>query len=81
MAMFDFEMGVNGVHVVAGLNRSRLCYGCLSDDEVDAQIRLLVAARPLLKDDLKDDLTAVAMRKALPERGPLRVVSKNAARS
>jgi hypothetical protein len=72
--VFDFEMGVSGAAVVgAGHDgdRSRLCPGCLSDGEVDAQIQLL-----------KDDLNAVAirMKQAIRERGPLRVVSKNAPR-
>jgi hypothetical protein len=73
--VFDFEMGMGGAAVVAAGrdgNRSRLCPGCLSDGEVDAQIQLLKA-------DL--DAVAVRMKKAIRGRKSLPLVSKNAARS
>lgn len=36
---FSVEIDIHGAYVVAG--RSNLCSGCMSDVEVDAQIRLL----------------------------------------
>ncbi len=74
VGVFDFEMGGSGAAVVgAGRdgNRSRLCSHCLSDGEVDEKIQLL-------KDDL--DAVAIRMKKAIRDREPLRVVSKNAPR-
>ena len=68
-------MNISGAAIVAAGrdgNRSRLCPGCLSDGEVDGQIQLLKA-------DL--DAVAIRMKKAIRERKPLRVVSKNAPRS
>jgi hypothetical protein len=47
--VFDFEIDLHGAYVTT--RRDRLCPACLSDGEIDAQIKLL-----------KDDLTAVAVR-------------------
>ena len=47
--VFDYEIDVHGARVI--VQREPLCPGCLSDGEVDAQVRLL-----------KDDLDAVARR-------------------
>ena len=59
VGVFDFEMSnLHGPSVIAV--RDRLCAGCLSDGEIDANIRLL-----------KDDLDAVAKRmKAALRRMP-----------
>jgi hypothetical protein len=55
---FDFTIDIHGAAVVSRRG-VRLCPGCLSDGEVDAQIQLL-----------KDDLDAVAtrMKKAIREQ-------------
>lgn len=47
MQHFDYEIDIQGAHVV--VVRKPLCSRCLSDGEVDGQIRLL-----------KDDLDRVA---------------------
>jgi hypothetical protein len=49
MAAFDFQIGPHGARVTAA--REPLCPGCLSDGEVDANIKRLT-----------DDLDAVAKR-------------------
>jgi hypothetical protein len=46
---FDFEIDIHGARMVP--TRDPLCPGCLSEGELDAQVKLL-----------KDDLDAVAMR-------------------
>ena len=60
--VFDFEMNISGAAIVAAGNdgnRSRLSSRCLSDGEVDGQIRLLKA-------DL--DAVAIRMKKAIREQ-------------
>lgn len=49
MQVFDFEGDANGVRVIA--KRATLHGGCMSDREIDVNIKLL-----------KDDLDAVAKR-------------------
>jgi len=55
--VFDFDIDGSGAFIV--LRKSFICPGCLSDAEVDANIKLL-----------KDDLDAVAkrMKKAIREQ-------------
>jgi hypothetical protein len=70
--VFDFKMHISGAIVVARPRADDwLCPGCLSDEEVDANIQ-----------SLKDDLDAVAkrMKKGIRERPPLAPRSKNAPR-
>ena len=57
---FDFEIDISGARVVARYHP--ICSGCLSDGEVDANIKLL-----------KDDLDAVAeqMKKAIREQAKI----------
>jgi len=52
--VFDFDINIHGANVV--VCREPLCSRCLSDGEVDAQIRLL-------KDDL--DSVAIKMKRAI----------------
>jgi len=54
---FDFEIDINGARVTTA--QHPLCPGCLSDREVDAQVKLLT-----------DDLEAVAerMKQAIREQ-------------
>ncbi len=47
--VFDYDIDIHGAWFVVG--REPLCPGCLSDEEIDAQVKLL-----------KDDLDAVAKR-------------------
>ncbi len=56
---FDFQIDIHGARVVAARAPDRLCAGCKSDGEIDANIQLL-----------KDDLDAVAkrMRRAIREQ-------------
>lgn len=37
--VFDFEINIHGAHIV--VQREPLCAGCLSDGEIDANIKLL----------------------------------------
>jgi hypothetical protein len=55
IGVFDFEIDIQGARVVAQVEP--LCGGCLSDGEIDANIRLL-----------KDDLDAVAERMKIAVR-------------
>ena len=47
--VFDFDSDIHGARVV--LRREPICAGCLTDGEIDTNIKLL-----------KDDLDAVAVR-------------------
>jgi hypothetical protein len=57
---FDYDIDFQGAHVT--VRRVPLCAGCVSDDEIDTNIRLL-----------KEDLDAVAKRmKAAIHEGAVR---------
>jgi hypothetical protein len=58
---FDFKVGTSGARVVA-LNPDHVCPGCVTNEEIDTNIRLL-----------KEDLEAVGeqMKAAMCKRGPI----------